>query len=747
MYRILFFLSLFLVNKLALAQDGSIKGIVADIETFTPLQYVNVNLPSGKYSFTNDLGLFHINKVQPGNYELLVSHIGYKTEIIPVEIKKNIVSEVAIHLKRTELDLSEIKIAGKKTAAINSIATIDIKLRPANTAQDILRIVPGLFIAQHAGGGKAEQIFLRGYDIDHGTDINISVDGMPVNMVSHAHGQGYSDLHFLIPETVEKINFNYGPYAAQYGNMATAGYVSFQTKDFITDNSIKLEGGRFNTKRATGMFKLINRENKNNRHQLYMASEYFLSDGYFKSPQDFHRFNTMAKYNAIFKNKTQLTIIGSHFNSKWNASGQVPDRAVQKGLIDRFGALDDTEGGNTERTNFSAILKKQWQNGWTSADQLYFTKYGLNLFSNFTFYLKDSINGDQINQKEKRNIYGYKGSLNKKWNSTNANTEFGYGFRYDDIKDIALNHTIQRHHLNTIQKGKIKEGNAYLYAQHSFQANNWSFTTGLRLDQLSLAYNNAAIGENKFETRSQTSVNPKLNITYALNKKIQVFTSTGTGFHSNDSRLILEKRVKKVLPRVYSIDAGIVWKPLKNMLLKTTLWGSLSEQEFVYVGDEGIIEAGGRSVRKGIDFSLRHQLFKWLFADVDANFAKPRALDAAKGENYIPLAPVFSSIGGLTLKNKNGLSGSLRYRYLQNRPANETNTLKAKGYFITDVLINYQLDKFEFITSVENIFNTAWEEAQFDTESRLKGETSPISEIHYTPGTPFFFKTGIRVSF
>jgi outer membrane receptor protein involved in Fe transport len=211
--------------------------------------------------------------------------------------------------------------------------------------------------------------------------------------------------------------------------------------------------------------------------------------------------------------------------------------------------------------------------------------------------------------------------------------------------------------------------------------------------------------------------------------------------------VILQKETQEILPKVYSIDAGIIVKPTKNILLKATLWKSVSETEFVYVGDEGIIEPGGRSMRSGIDLSLRYQLAKWLFADIDANLARPRSIDAPKGENYIPLAPLFSSIGGITIKNKERLSGSLRYRYLQNRPADETGSSIAKGYFITDALINYRIKKWELFALVENLFNIKWKEAQFYTESKLQNESMPVSEMHFTPGAPLFFKTGFSLSF
>ncbi|HEU4860437.1 MAG TPA: TonB-dependent receptor, partial [Chitinophagaceae bacterium] len=299
---------LFFITFISFSQTGKIEGYISDAENRTPLNGATVIISNTKGDNTDAFGKFSIGRINPGQYELVVSHISYKTEIIPVEVKENLTSSVSVPLKKADLDLAEVKVNGKKGTPLNTIGSVDIMFRPVNTSQEVLRIVPGLFIAQHAGGGKAEHIFLRGYDIDHGTDINVSVDGMPVNMVSHAHGQGYADLHFLIPETVEKINFDKGPYFTNKGNLATAGYVEFHTKDFLKDNFLKLEGGQFNTQRLVGMLKILNTENENRRQQFYVGSEYFKSDSYFESPQNFHRFNIIGKYNAWFGDQNQLTI-------------------------------------------------------------------------------------------------------------------------------------------------------------------------------------------------------------------------------------------------------------------------------------------------------------------------------------------------------------------------------------------------------------------------------------------------------
>ena len=590
MLRKLFYsgLLLFITNSL-FSQKGKIEGYISDADSKTPLNGASVTVSGNKGDNTDAFGKFSIGGINPGQYELVISHISYKTEIIPVEIKHDIVSTVSIGMKKANLDLAEVRINGNKVSALNTIGSVDIMLRPINTSQDVLRIVPGLFIAQHAGGGKAEQIFLRGYDIDHGTDINITIDGLPANMVSHAHGQGYADLHFLIPETVEKVDFDKGPYFSNKGNLATAGYAEFHTKEFLKNNLVKIEGGQFNTQRAVGLLKILNKENEKSRQQFYIASEYFRSDGYFESPQDFHRFNIMGKYNAWFGNQQQLTITTSTFASKWNASGQIPDRLVRAGLISRFGSLDDDEGGNTSRTNLNIQYARQWKNNWKTTDQLFYTRYHFSLFSNFTFYLNDPVNGDEINQKESRNVYGYIKTASKTWllGNRKVNSAFGAGLRYDDVMGIELSRTVKRQFFESVQKGDVRELNYYLYGNQSMGLSDKVIANGgLRFDHFRFAYRDILAGEANFRHQQRSILSPKLNFTYPASPSLKIYLNNGIGFHSNDARVILNNDAKDILPKVYGTDLGIILKPIKNLVLKTALWHSYSEQEFVYVGDE-----------------------------------------------------------------------------------------------------------------------------------------------------------------
>ena len=307
---------------------------------------------------------------------------------------------IVLEEKRYQLD--ELIIT-EELNAMRTISKLDLNTSPVNSSQEVLRKVPGLIIGQHAGGGKAEQLFLRGFDVDHGTDVSISVDGMPVNMVSHAHGQGYSDLHFLIPETIQKIDFGKGPYYGQQGDFNTAGYVDFSTRDYLKDSQISMSVGDFNSLRTLGLFNLLGNTKRQN---AYLAAEYIATDGPFESPQNFNRLNLFGKYVIFSPENDKLSLTASHFTSRWDASGQIPQREVDNGNITRFGAIDDTEGGQTERTNFNVEFSKYISDDTRLKTNAFYSNYSFELYSNFTFFLEDPVNGDQIKQQEERHIFG-----------------------------------------------------------------------------------------------------------------------------------------------------------------------------------------------------------------------------------------------------------------------------------------------------------------------------------------------------
>lgn len=730
-----------LLYVLGLLSYGQIqKGIVLDEAGNTIENAYIVNVNSESHAHTNEFGLFSIDKSMIGN-SLKVTAFGYK--------KKNFTivgTENKVVLEEDIFRLNEIVIQ-QKVSALNVISKIDLQTTPVNSSQEILRKVPGLFIGQHAGGGKAEQLFLRGFDIDHGTDIAISVDGMPVNMVSHAHGQGYADLHFVIPETVEKIDFGKGTYYASKGDFATAGYVAFQTKEKLESSSISLEAGQFNTLRTVGLFDLLGNQKK---QSAYIATEYILTDGPFDSPQNFSRVNLLGKYSAILNDNSKFSIMASRFYSKWDASGQIPQRLVDNGTISRFGAVDDTEGGNTARTNVNATLSKPIDENTFLKANAFYSKYDFELYSNFTFFLEDPINGDQIKQKEDRSIYGMNVELNKqiKNNYWDISFQLGAGFRADATINSELSHTLNRSTtLENIKLGDIDQTNGFSYLNSEIKLGKLTINPALRLDYFKFNYQDKLAVAYKTQSENKVKVSPKLNLIYSQNNNLQFFVKSGIGFHSNDTRVVVQNNGKEILPTAIGMDVGTIWKPFPKLIVNSALWYLYLQQEFVYVGDAGIIEPSGKSKRLGADLGLRYQLNDWLYLDADANYTYARSIEETKGQDYIPLSPDFTTSGGLSFQKWNGFSGGLRYRYLKNRPANEDNSIIAKGYFISDANINYDYKSVTFGLSIENLFNTEWNETQFATESRLKNEPDSVEEIHFTPGTPFFMKAKVTYRF
>lgn len=691
-----------------------------------------------QHTHSNVFGEFDLENVLKGD-TIVISSVGYKGKSVVID---NALRELVIILEEEIFELGEVVVTNE-IDALNIFTDIDMRTTPVKSSQEILQKIPGLIIGQHAGGGKAEQIFLRGFDIDHGTDINITVDGMPVNMVSHAHGQGYADLHFVIPETIDKVDFGKGPYYANQGNFTTAGYAAFKTKDRLANSSVKMEYGSFNAFRTLGMFNLMNTE----RQSAYIASDIQMTDGPFESSQNFRRINLMAKYTNRLANDDIITVSASRFSSEWDASGQIPVRLVENGAISRFGAVDDTEGGTTGRTNLKVDYTKRIDRSSFIKSSVFFSQYDFELFSNFTFFLEDPVNGDQIRQREDRQIIG----ASTEWNSYlhhDFALKIGAGFRNDKVNDVGLSRTLNRRTtLSDIQRGDVDETNAHFYASAEIELGKWMINPALRADFFNFIYNDATATLYETLAENKGIVSPKLNILYNKNENIQYYFKTGVGFHSNDTRVVVAQNGTEILPAALGSDLGLIWKPGSKLLVNAALWTLFLDQEFVYVGDAGIVEPSGRTTRSGVDLSLRYQASRNVFFYGDVNYSRPRSRDEPEESNRVPLAPEFTTTGGIDVVDYSNISGGIKFRYIADRPANEDNSIVAEGYFITDFNVNYTLGSLVFGVTIENLFDSEWKETQFATESRLFNEAQSVEEIHFTPGTPFALRAGVTFKF
>ena len=727
------------------AQNNTVKGNITDVETQLQISKVQIKSANkGLLTTTNHLGEFSI---LPDKFplELIFSLQGYISKKITVK-KAN--SNLNIHLKRKATQLSEIIINSKseKKLGTHKVSKISLQLRPISSAQDFLKIVPGLFIAQHAGGGKAEQIFLRGFDNDHGTDFAVLVDDIGVNLSSHAHGQGYADMHFLIPETVQNADYYKGPHETSLGNFAVSGAAKFTTKDKLYNNLVKLEYGQYDFVRALAMVSLIDQNNflTKNNESAYIAIEGTFNKSFFESDQNLRRLNTFTKYNVDLSDKHELKTSISTFHSDWNASGQIPLRAVESGLINRFGAIDDQEGGDTKRIHVNAQLYSDISEDIKLTNQFYYVSNKYNLFSNFSFFQNDPVNGDMIHQQENRNLYAYQGNLSVKnlLQIPKSITTFGWSVQHNQ-NNIGLNNTIGRTLTDAVNEFDIKETNYALFLKERIQiADKLTLLAGIRGDFFNFNVTEIVPISQKGSTTA-FRLSPKLSLYYDATENIQFYAKASSGFHSNYSNAAVTNKNIHPLPKAVGYDLGTEFKIGKNFVGNIASYYLKSDAEFVFGTDGFEFENKGRSQRIGSEASFRYQPLPYLWFDTDLNYSYGTLLDAPIGENKIPTAPRFTSTGGATLRLQNKIEASLRYRYLGERPLIEDASVIAQDYFITDVVVKYSKPKYQISVSIENLFDQDWREAVFYDSSQLQEETAPVDDIHFTPGTPFLAKLSL----
>ncbi len=623
----------------------------------------------------------------------------------------------------------------------------DFSLRPRNSAQDLLRLVPGLVLAQHAGGGKAEQIFLRGFDADHGTDVNISIDDMPVNMISHGHGQGYADLHFIIPEIVQRVDVEKGPYFARYGDLATAGAVGFHTLDSLPENTVKIEGGAFETYRALGLVRGPGSVGINS----YFGAEVFSSRGFFDNPQNFKRLILFGKGTAAIGDQASLSASLLTFKSDWDANGQIPQRAVDQNLISEFGSLDPTEGGATSRTTSILSYNSGGSDPFTLTGSI--TDYRFSLYSDFTFFRQDSVHGDEREQTDRRTMLSLRAEKVSSWmlGSSFMRTTIGATLRSDNIQ-TALYHDTARVRLDTKIDAVIAERQIGPYAQQEIILPWIQVLVGARADYLNInVANKLSPNAQPSGIRQQFVISPKATIAVPIVYDATLFLNSGFGFHSNDARVVVQSAADSTIPRAFGAEVGARFgHPGQVLSGSIAFWQLDLESELVYSGDEGDFSTAGRTRRQGVDIEARIQPTPWLTLGADATFSRGRFIDSAIGNNYIPLAPELTLTANAVIHLEH-FGSAIRLRDVGDRPANQDNSVIAKGYSVFDLSASYQFSHYEFYANVENLFNVSWHEAQFDTNSRIKIhgilEQQAVDELHFTAGTPRAIRMGVAYHF
>lgn len=643
--------------------------------------------------------------------------------------------------------LDPVIVSGERPVASSSqqfIPDKDFEVRPQGRPADLVRLSPGLFIGQHAGGGKAEQYLLRGFDADHGTDVGLFWDDVPINMRSHAHGQGYADTHFVIPETIKLLDVRKGPSHVEYGDFATAGTVNFMTCETVDENLIQAAGGGFDT----GRFLTMLSPTRTGVRTL-IAIESYLTDGPLLNPQNFRRFNGLAKLTVNPSPQSELALAVTHYSGSWNASGQIPLREVLAGRLDRFGAIDPSEGGTTKRT--VGNLKYHWDltSQSTVLASAYLQHYHLNLFSNFTFFANDPVNGDGIEQNDDRYVYG--GEVAYQYGGRaygmDGTAKIGVQTRIDRGR-VRLGTQRQRVRTRTTTDVDLLEASYSPYLKLDFQPMTWlRFVGGARgdyfhydvrdkLNQPGFGAVTGKVDEARPSVKGNLIVGPWADT--------EVFLNAGSGFHSNDARAVVMNTTVQALPKATGYEVGVRSKAVPRLDLRASLWLLDLTSELRFVGDDGTTEARGATRRYGTDVSARLMLADWLLlvSDWTLTHAEFRGTGGA-----VPLAPKLTIRADLIARLSGGLESNLEMRYLGDRPASEDRSATAKGSTIFDWTTRYRYQQVAAFVSIENLFNAQWREAQFFFQSQLRTEAAPVGDLHFTPGVPRTFLLGVSLYF
>ena len=634
------------------------------------------------------------------------------------------------------------------TASQLTIGGEELNARPVTRPGELLEAVPGLIVTQHSGEGKANQYFLRGYNLDHGTDMAIWVDDVPINMRTHAHGQGYSDLNWLMPETINAVDVRKGPYFADEGDFGSAGNLRIGLIDSVNKNVASLTLGSFGYERIFGMG-----STKLGDGNLLLAGEAGAYNGPWANPDDMRKINSLMRYTQ----GTALdgfSVTGMAYSNQWNSTDQVPQRAITSGQIGLFGAEDPTDGGNTNRFALSARMAATDAAGSWKANA-YIVKSELDLFNNFTYFLANPVLGDQFHQHDDRVMAGANASrtLNGSFAGLPMETTIGVQTRYDDI-NLALTDTFQRSFLGNVRSDDVAEASIGIYAQNTVKWNDWLKTTvGWRGDYYQAHVYSIFDGSNSGAVSAGIG-SPKFTAVFGPFNKTEFFVGTGYGMHSNDARgaTITEEptdpstkvSASPLLVRTKGVETGVRTKIVPGLESSLSVFALDQDSEIIFNGDAGDTSASRLSQRYGVEWTNRYRPLSWIDLDADLALTHARFLgfdseqaaiyaslagfpQAQIGNapgNYIPNAPAMVASAGISLGEKTGLFGTLRWRYLGTSPLTEDNAFRSPPTSIFNGRIGYRFDNgWRIQLDALNLFNTRANQITYAYGSLIKTDS------------------------
>ncbi|CAN5584618.1 TonB-dependent receptor [soil metagenome] len=669
-----------------------------------------------------------------------------------------------------ESHLPEVEVRGPRDASIGSADSASegaaeresYQARPKLRPGDIVEAVPGVVATQHSGDGKANQYFLRGFNLDHGTDFAVTVDGMPVNMPSHGHGQGYADLNFLMPELVSGVRYRKGPYFADGGDFSLAGSASLDYFSVLDAPFAEVTLGDH------GFRRLLAAGSRTVQDQTWLgAIELEGNDGPWDVAENLKKVNAVLRYSQGSPSRG-FSITGMAYKSRWTSTDQVPERSIESGELSRFGSLNPSDGGETRRLSLSAKWFDKGPEGDTQVS-VYAINYRFDLFSDFTYFLNNPVNGDQFEQVDRRNVFGAQASraMGNKVAGLDGVLSFGGQWRGDRIGQVGLYNTEERERLSTVRDDKVSQDLFSVYGQQLVNfSERWRGYVGLRGDLLRYdvqgrepVYGPANSGRGR-----DSLVSPKLGLAYTLTPAQEFYLNAGVGFHSNDVRgatIAFDPQSGQAAERVPALVKGrgaeLGWRfqPSEDLTATVALWKLDLDSELVSVGDAGSTEPGRASSRRGIEATLRWKLARAWRLELDGALSRARFNgDAPAGEgNYVDNAVERVLAAGVTYVD-GPLTASMRLRYLGPRALDTTNSVRSRSATLLNAGARYAVNR--QLTLGLDVFNIAGRKGndiEYFYASCTAGEVASgrcgggIDDRHIHPMEPRTMRVSARWTF
>ena len=654
---------------------------------------------------------------------------------------------------------------GVGTSDAASQGTVTSRLiegRPALRTGEVLEFVPGMIVTQHSGDGKANQYFLRGYNLDHGTDFATFVDGTPVNARTHAHGQGYSDLNFLIPELVNRIDYKKGPYFADEGDFASTGAAHISLFGSLPQGIASISLGQHRYARA-----LLADSVKLGDGNLLYAVEAAHNNGPWEIAEHARRFNGQLRY-SFGGEDNRSSITAMVYRAGWYPTDQVPLRAIESGLIGRFGSISQSDRGETQRYSLSFNNERRFDDGVLKFNA-YAIQSRLELFQDFTFYLDHPIdldpgtlNGDQFEQGERRRTFGLAVSrrFDTRLAGKDSSNTIGLQIRQDRLDPVGLYNAVEGRRVATIQEAKVRETSVGVYAENSTTWTPWFRTVaGIRYDRFNFD-TESSIPENTGKV-STSLTSPKLGLIFGPWNKTEYFVNFGYGMHSNDARGVTARVTPDGDPatpapglvRTKGGELGVRTELIPGLQSSLALWQLNSASELVFVGDAGGTEASGATKRYGIEFSNHYIAAPWLLLDADISVSKARfTSDQGEGPNvgrHVPGSVNTVVSLGATVSDLGPWFGHIGLRYFGPRALIEDDSQKSKATTLVYGRVGYKITKDTKLTlDVFNLFDRKASDIDYYYASRLKGEPAEgVNDIHLHPSEPRTFRLTLSTSF